>query len=277
MKLKSKFITLFTIFALLPLILFGVISNYMVKTNTFKDSTERLESITTSTSNSIGDVIDLLKNVSIDISTRNDVNKYLTTINAKGSSAEEKEEITTTFKSDIERFTDIETFLLLDKNGTVIIDSAENLVGKDLSTMEYYTALKETKKLQLSKVKKSVATGNPICVIAVPILKNNELEGTLLATINLTAISNAYIKDVKIGTSGYVFILQDDGTTIAHPNNDEILNRNFLKIDKSTEILKNQNGLTEYTYNGVTKEIAYTTDPNLGWTYIATIPTNELT
>ena len=58
MKLKSKFITLFTIFALLPLILFGVISNYIVKTNTFKDSTERLESITTSTSNSVGDVID---------------------------------------------------------------------------------------------------------------------------------------------------------------------------------------------------------------------------
>ncbi|MBU3106095.1 methyl-accepting chemotaxis protein [Clostridium gasigenes] len=277
MKLKSKFIALFTIFALLPLILFGIISNYMVKTNTFKDSTERLESITTSTSNSIGDVIDLLKNVSIDISTRNDVNKYLTTINAKGSSTEEKEKITTRFKTDIERFTDIETFLLLDKNGTVIIDSAESIVGKDLSTMEYYTSLKETNKLQVSKVKKSLATGNPICVIAIPILKNNQLEGTLLATVNLTTISNAYIKDVRIGSSGYLFILQADGTTIAHPNSDELLNQNFLKIDKSTEILKNKDGLTKYTYNGVTKELAYKTDPNLGWTYIATIPMNELT
>lgn len=277
MKLKSKFIALFTIFALLPLILFGVISNYMVKTNTFEDSTEQLESITTTTSNSIGDVIDLLKNISTDISLRDDVTKYLTTINAKGSSPEEKEKITTRFKSDIERFSDLETLLVLDKNGTVIIDSLESLVGKDLSTMDYYKSLKEAKKIQVSKVKKSIGSGNPISVIAVPIIKNNELQGTLLSTINLTSISNSYIKDVKIGTNGSVFIVQDDGTMIAHPNNDEILNQNFLKIDESTEVFKNLNGLTKYTYNGVTKEMSYKTDPNLGWTYISTLPMDELT
>ncbi|MBU3109747.1 methyl-accepting chemotaxis protein [Clostridium gasigenes] len=277
MKLKSKFIALFTIFALLPLILFGVINHYIVKSNTFEDSTEQLESITTTTSNSIGDVIDLLKNISTDISLRDDVTKYITTINANGSSPEEKEKITTRFKSDIERFSDLETLLVLDKNGTVIIDSLESLVGKDLSTMDYYKSLKETKKIQVSKVKKSIGSGNPISVIAVPIIKNNELQGTLLSTINLTSISNSYIKDVKIGTNGSVFIVQDDGTMIAHPNNDEILNQNFLKIDESTEVFKNLNGLTKYTYNGVTKEMSYRTDPNLGWTYISTIPMDELT
>ena len=277
MNLKSKFITFFTIFALLPLILFGFISNYMVKTNTFKDSTENLENITTSTSNSIGDVVDLLKNISVDISVRDDVNKYLTTINANGSSAEEKEKLTASFKSDVGRFSNFETLLLLDKKGTVIIDSLESLVGKDLSVMDYYTSLRETKKLQISRVKKSIASGNPICVIAVPILKNNELDGTLLATMNLTTISNAYIKDVKVGNGGSVFIIQDDGTMIAHPNNDEILNQNFLKIDKSTEVFKNHNGLTDYTYNGITKQISYKTDPTLGWIYISTIPKSELT
>lgn len=276
MKLKAKFITLFTIFALLPLILFGIISNYMVKTNTLKDSTERLESISTSTSTSISDTISLLKKIGIDISTRNDINKYLTTINANGSSAEELEKLTMRFKTDIQRYTNFETLLLLDKNGTVVVNAAD-VIGTDLSTTEYYKTLKETKKLQVSKVKKSSSTGNPVCVIAVPILKNNELEGTLLASINLTAISNTYIKNVKIGTSGYLFIVQDDGTMIAHPNTDELLNQNFLKIDKSAEVFKNKNGLTQYTYNGVSKELAYKTDPELGWTYIATIPMNELT
>ncbi|KYH34233.1 sensor histidine kinase TmoS [Clostridium tepidiprofundi DSM 19306] len=62
------------------------------------------------------------------------------------------------------------------------------------------------------------------------------------------------LKDIIIGKTGYVYILDSSGNVILHPN---IEGENLKNFDFCKEILKNKNGLIDYKYNGIHKLAAY--------------------
>lgn len=78
-----------------------------------------------------------------------------------------------------------------------------------------------------------------------------------------------------MGSSGYMYAMDYDGTMIMHPNKDEIFQKNILKTDIGEEILKNKTGIGEYKYNGVRKIVAYNEDKDMGLIYVANIPIDE--
>ncbi|SHK60916.1 methyl-accepting chemotaxis protein [Clostridium cavendishii DSM 21758] len=276
MKLKSKFITFFIVFAIVPILLAGIIVEIAISRNIYNDEETRLKVQSEMSKNSIVDTITLLQKIGIDISTRNDINKYLTNVNSGIINEDDKNKLITRFQGDIKRYTDFDDIVLINKNGTALLNAVNTLEGKDLSQMEYYTKMKSSKAITVSKVKKSVASGNPIVIVAIPILENNELKGSLLTSISLTNISKNYINNVKIGETGYVYVVESDGTMLAHPKPEEILNQNFNKVEISKKVLSAKNGFDEYTYNGVSKIISYSTDETLGWTFIANVPLTEV-
>lgn len=149
----------------------------------------------------------------------------------------------------------------------------------DLSDRDY---IKEAfqGKTTMSDTIISRVTNEPVIMIATPIKTDTKEQALLLARID-GYYASTIIEDIKIGETGYAFIINDEGTIQGHPDREKVKNQvNYLDASKDSgetlatkEILKNHEGI--YTYkssDGLRKIIGYHSLEN-GW--ILGITANE--
>lgn len=127
-----------------------------------------------------------------------------------------------------------------------------------------------------SPIKIKDAGGNPIKV------------GSVIAELSLLDLADT-INTLKIGKSGYAFLVSKDGSYLSHPNKDWIMNKNLFKISEH-EYYSTQSQISSLLINGETGStvaypqymnyekswIYYTPIKETGWTLIFVVPYNEL-
>jgi len=103
-----------------------------------------------------------------------------------------------------------------------------------LKDKEYFKAVFEQgKDFAISNPYNSATTGEPIFLINVPIKNDKgELVGSLAGIVYLSTLSKI-AGDIKIGASGYGWIVDSDGLVFAHPDSSIVLNLNILKSTES--------------------------------------------
>lgn len=97
----------------------------------------------------------------------------------------------------------------------------------------------------------AIALGNPVL--------NNYLENTL--------------SDIKIGKTGYVYIIDSDGKIILHPSEK---GQNASEWDFVKKIISTKNGMTEYTYKGTHKLAFYSHFEPWDWYIVTTANYDDL-
>lgn len=122
--------------------------------------------------------------------------------------------------------------------------------------------------------------------MAAPIKNDGRIIGVLVAIIDANAVSNV-TNDIKFGDTGFAYVINHEGTTIAHPNNELVINRDNdfenVKNDPSLQPLANiekkmvagETGVGEYTYGGNEKYLAYTPIPGTDWSLGVTMDKDE--
>lgn len=275
MKLRNKFIIFFTAFAIIPLIIAGIIVSSVVQKSNTNDAYERLKEELRMTQNSISDNIEMLKNIALDSQNDELLIKYLN----ENSSAKLKEEVSNRYEKLMKQYGLFANIIIINGNEKRLTDALKSgIENSDTPIPEYVLKSKETKQLVVSSIKKSNSTGKPILAICTPILNSkNDIQGYVTYSVDLEKLSEKYITNTKIGTSGYIYAVDKEGTMVMHPNKDEIFQKNFLNIDISSEVLEKKSGTAKYEYNGVAKFVAYNEDKNTGLIYLANIPVSELT
>ncbi len=129
----------------------------------------------------------------------------------------------------------------------------------------------------------SKSTGEPIIVVASPILdKSGKVIGLIGATIDLSMITDI-VNTEKLGETGYAFMVNREGTVIAHPNDELILEDNFL-VNKPESLMaigqkmvKGEKGVGSYEFEGDKKILAYSPVSSTGWSVGMTTFYNEVT
>lgn len=76
----------------------------------------------------------------------------------------------------------------------------------------------------------SLTTGDLSTFVAVPIKRNGELVGVMCANVKIETLTQI-AANIKIGKTGYGWIVDGKGDIIAHPNKDLILKLNVLNSD----------------------------------------------
>lgn len=127
-----------------------------------------------------------------------------------------------------------------------------------------------------------------IMVTAVPIEDDTgNIKGILVLTYDASVFTDM-IKQIKAGKTGYAFIINKKGVTIAHPNIELVINQdnNFenvktnpeLKplVDIETRMINGESGFDEYSYNGLKKVVAFTPVSDSDWSLALSAPKNEL-
>lgn len=155
----------------------------------------------------------------------------------------------------------------LDAEGFAVA-RADGKALKDYSTRSYYQQTVQNNGLG-SQVVIGKTSGKPTWCLSLPINRTTELVGVMVQCSNLNAISES-IADVRIGETGYMFLIDDAGNLVA--SGDE----SFLNVEQTefTDFSDNpavQAGIVgeQFTYEANGKEVlAYAQNLPLGWTLV---------
>jgi methyl-accepting chemotaxis protein len=140
----------------------------------------------------------------------------------------------------------------------------------------YKNAIAKKGKVAYTDPYVDASSGKMMVSISRTVEDQGKLVGVISLDINLEQIANI-LSGVKIGEKGYAFISDSKGIMIAHPD------KTLLGSDIATTLSywenakKNENGQQIFKFKGEDKFINYTTNKNMGWKVMASLPITELT
>lgn len=122
---------------------------------------------------------------------------------------------------------------------------------------------------------------------ASPIEENGQIVGALVAERDGYFLSEI-VDNIKYEENGYGYIIDGEGTDIAHPNRDFVTTANnsfeLFEEDKSLEsvvasfttVLNERQGVTEYSYDGEDYYVGFAPIEGTDWTLIINANTDEV-
>ncbi len=157
--------------------------------------------------------------------------------------------------------------------GVVFLDSlGGKTIGKDLKGVkEYSTNIRRAQegKSHVSKVIASPITGRVIQLVTAPILHQGQVRGVLGVALELEGVNHRYIKDTKIGETGYLYIIGSSGKTIAHPKEEYINKLDIKAFDWSKDMFTKDQGTIAYNFKGTDRMAYFKKDNETGWIFAA--------
>jgi len=128
-----------------------------------------------------------------------------------------------------------------------------------------------------------------VVMIAAPIKDGNRVVAALVGVMDGNALSGI-TNNIKIGESGYAYMLDGSGTVIAHPDNELVLNQNNTikeyeeTNNKELEALANlekkmmagETGIGSYTYEGKSKTMGFAPIPGTDWSIAVVADSDEI-
>ncbi len=162
--------------------------------------------------------------------------------------------------------------------GDLLGTTAEGSNAKvNVADRDYFKAIVEGKNANaIGKAIKSRTTGKKVIILSQSVVDSKgALIGVLTAAIDLDSIT-AQVNAMKIGSTGYVAILEKSGMTVAHPNAEFLLKDDIAKTDLGQKAL----AVEEQDYfqfkDGTTRAVSVRKDKATGWTYLVFAPLEDV-
>jgi methyl-accepting chemotaxis protein len=284
LKLGTKLLIGGIMTVAIPIIVIGIVSVYQATEGTFKDKKEDLAVISESLAGALEigmhEQLFTIKNISYSNSLIAAAEKVAKEGEAKSRqemSLAEKELIKIK-KAEGDRLSSIN---LVDKNGIFYVSSdTKTMKGTNVSKREYFTkALNGTP--NVGSVNVSSATGRVVCTSASPVYSSTgkEITGVVIMSLELKFFSDIFDK-MKIGKTGFAYIVDKNGFYITHPAKEKILKENISQIrgmEAVSELVKQgKSGITEYTLEGTRKVAVVSPVQITGWSVVSSVPVEEL-
>ena len=174
------------------------------------------------------------------------------------------------------QYRQIEEMNVMDTTGQQIAKTANNnLVNR--ADRPYFKAAMEGKTF-FTDAYISVATNAPCIKVSTPI-KNaaGQIVGVFAVDVSLKALLNIS-ENVKIGQGGYVDIVDQNGSLLAHSNKERVKKlESVADLPYIQDVMRGKTGTTEgVSTTGIPSLVAYTPMKMLGWGMIVYQPVSEL-
>lgn len=125
----------------------------------------------------------------------------------------------------------------------------------------------------------SRVTNSVVLMYATPIKDNGKIVGALIGSRDGNSLSGI-TNDTGFGEKGYAYIINNEGTLVAHPDGEKVLNQ-FNPLQEVTEdqsleslatffekILTENTGTNRYVFEGRQLYAGYTSIPDSNWTFV---------
>lgn len=174
----------------------------------------------------------------------------------------------------------IESMLLTDSRGEVVASSDQGQsVGLQLGDRTYFQEAVRGS-VAVSDVIISRVTENTAFTVAVPLMaEDRTVRGVLVAVLNFNDVIGHHVQSVRVGRSGYAWMVDKTGLVVSHPNEQHILKTNLGENDNqelSSQVRRmgqGEAGRGFYTFEGIHKFSAY--GPVENWALAFTMDVEE--
>ena len=110
-------------------------------------------------------------------------------------------------------------------NGNFFIDTVDGkTIGKCGPQFSYIKNVFQGKPYFISEVYPSLLRGNPIFVVAVPVMHGGTILGATIVAPRMDYFTEFFVEKSAIGTTGYLSMVDQSGMFISHPQKKLILN-----------------------------------------------------
>ncbi|HAJ27865.1 MAG TPA: methyl-accepting chemotaxis protein [Syntrophus sp. (in: bacteria)] len=280
MTLKMKLLVGGVLVVLIPLLVVGTFSAVRSSQALEKAAHEQAEQIAGSLAGMVQLV--LLEELKIvkELSAGNAVVAAASKVSSGGDAANEVEALNADLAAIMKKLgNDYDMLYLVDASGKIFADNVGGkFKGLDISDRGYF---KEAKggKANVGDVAKSKATGNIVAPVCAPIYsQTGEFVGIAGAAMKIDFLVEKIVA-VKIGQTGYPFMVDHTGLIIAHPKKEFILELNLAKEAGMAEIMgkmmSKQKGSEAYVFKGTKKIAGFAPVEITGWSVGLTQDTSE--
>jgi PAS domain S-box-containing protein len=176
---------------------------------------------------------------------------------------------------------DYEGLAVIDGNGIVRVEGVDKKrVGISVAERDYVRLAREGR-TGIGPVSLSKATGKPVFGLCAPIMsKDGRFMGGVLGVVKADFLVRC-ISSLKLGKTGYAFMLDRNGMVIAHPDTSYIMTVDITKEEgglkeAATNMIRQETGTAEYTYQGVKKVVGYAPLKLTGWSIAVTQHKEEI-
>lgn len=189
-------------------------------------------------------------------------------------------------KSEMGKMTQFTNLGFVDSDGKFYGANGEEVGIKDLAFYKRVLA-GENVLLNPTKGLSFVEGGKLSIVYAVPIEYRRKVQGVVVAVADSNALS-AITNQLGYGEKGYSYLLDSNGTLIAHPNKEYVDKQlNILKEAETDKMfagikdvvlkaLETDIGVSEYKFNGKQLITGYAKVPNTDWTLMEVADESEV-
>jgi len=140
----------------------------------------------------------------------------------------------------------------------------------------YQDAVAKEGNVILTTPYEDASTGDNVITIAKAVVSNGKVIGVIAMDCSLSTLTEK-IGQKKVGNSGYIFLADQEGKIIAHPNSELINTDTAAKLSFWSQAKKNDSGFVDYNYNDENKFGVFQTNAITGWKLVATLDDEEIT
>ncbi|BAL00168.1 methyl-accepting chemotaxis protein [Oscillibacter valericigenes Sjm18-20] len=256
-----------------PMILLGALAAFLIFRSTETTLEQTMAQLSTVAADKVEEQLDSIKNVAVETG-------CVARLSSSSSSTQDKKTI---IDQRVENH-GYQRGNILSLNGKSIFD------GTDFSDREYFQQAKAGN-AWVSDPLVSRVTGEIAVVIAAPIWKDGVPNSTVTGVVFFVpeeTFLNDIVTEIHVSENGGAYMLNKNGTTIAHKNMDNVKNQENTAEDAKTDpslvplaalekkMANGESGFGQYTYGGVTKFLSYAPiEGTDGWSIGVNAPVSD--
>ncbi|HWR03851.1 MAG TPA: methyl-accepting chemotaxis protein [Humidesulfovibrio sp.] len=158
---------------------------------------------------------------------------------------------------------------VLDIKGETVVSSDPAAKGNFADRPYFQKAIKGEPNISEPFV--SRVTGKPVFIAAAPLSHEGKIVGVLYARVDLTSFSEDVVDPVKVGQSGYAYMVSKTGVVFSHPDKSQLLKLKLSESDWGKKLMAQDAGSINYVEGGVERTAVFARDKTTGWTAVITV------
>jgi methyl-accepting chemotaxis protein len=278
--LKTKLMLGGCLMAIIPVIILGTIAVYNAKSSTETETNEQILMISKSLADMVDGVMTSESNAMGMLAERDVVIQAVKEVNAGGSSqkADVLQKELAKLQSIIKDRYDF--IFVAGKDGVVFADSVNGAAkGTKAADREYFKKAIQGH-TSLDSVVISQKTNEPVCSITYPVKdESGQVIGIITGAMKVTFLT-AKINQIKLGKTGYAYMINKEGIVIAYPDGKQVLQLNLAKEQGMEDFIRKamagEAGVQNYTYKGINKYAGFVPVKINGWSVLTAVPVDEM-
>lgn len=266
--------------AIIPMITIGVVAVFNAKSAIEKETDQQILMISKSLADMVDGILTSEAGAVAMLTQQDAVVQAVKEFNAGGNSQRVdflKSELTRLQTMAKERY---DCILIAGKDGIIFADSVDgSLKGVNITERDYFKRAMQGQ-TSFDSVVISKKSNEPVCALAFPVKDESGKSIGLLAGVIKLSFLAARINQIKLGQTGYAYLINKEGFVLVYPDPKQIMTLNVSAQQGMDTVARKatagETGINRYTFTGVEKYAGFAPIKLNGWAAVTAVPVDEM-